>query len=144
MLLFSLCAFYNGEAQSLKGKFKVANQGGKQLNLYRTEGTYKYLIDSTKVKSDGTFSFSNKKRPLGYYKLSLNNENNIIEVIFNPKETKHTSFFSQPFLERGVQVIQSKENKAYWENKRKEIEVKKKRKKHYKSKEGKANLKETP
>ena len=72
LFLFSLLAFFNAEAQTLKGKFKVANQGGKQLNLYRTEGTYKYLIDSTKIKTDGTFSFTNKKRPLGYYKLSLN------------------------------------------------------------------------
>lgn len=128
LVLFSLLAFFNAEAQTLKGKFKVANQGGKQLNLYRTEGTYKYLIDSTKIKTDGTFSFTNKKRPLGYYKLSLNNENNIIEVILNPKEKLVDLSFSQPYLERGVQVIQSKENKAYWDYKRKDIEVKRKRK----------------
>ena len=60
--------------------------------------------------------------------MSLNNENNIIEVILNPKEKLVDLSFSQPYLERGVQVIQSKENKAYWDYKRKDIEVKRRRK----------------
>lgn len=116
------------EAQTIKGKFFVANQGGKQLNLYRTEGNYKYKIDSTKVKADGSFSFTKEDRPLGYYKLSLLNDNNIIEVILNPKEGVVDLKFNQPFLERGVEVIASQENKAYWQFKKKEINVKKRRK----------------
>ena len=36
---------------------------------------------------DGSFIFPNKQYELGYYKLSLVNDKNIIEVILNPKET---------------------------------------------------------
>jgi len=131
LLVIAIAAFIispNVEAQTLKGKFFVANQAGKQLNLFRTEGSYKYKIDSTKVKADGSFSFNKKERALGYYKLSLLNDNNIIEVILNPEESVVDLKFTQPFLERGVQVMESEENKAYWQFKKKEISVKKKRK----------------
>jgi peroxiredoxin len=131
LLVIAIAAFIispNVEAQTLKGKFFVANQAGKQLNLFRTEGSYKYKIDSTKVKADGSFSFNKKERALGYYKLSLLNDNNIIEVILNPEESVVDLKFTQPFLERGVQVMVSEENKAYWQFKKKDISVKKKRK----------------
>jgi len=133
-ILFTLVAIValffcaSTEAQTIKGKFKVAKQSGKQLNLFRTEGNYKYIIDSTKVKADGTFSFSNKKYPLGYYKMTLVNENNIIDVILNPKEPVVDLEFSQPFLERGINVLNSLENKVYWEYKRKELIVEKRKK----------------
>ncbi len=131
LLIIAIAAFIispNVEAQTLKGKFFVANQAGKQLNLFRTEGSYKYKIDSTQVKADGSFSFNKKERALGYYKLSLLNDNNIIEVILNPEERVVDLKFTQPFLERGVQVLASEENKAYWQFKKKDIAVKKKRK----------------
>jgi len=131
LLIIAIAAFIispNVEAQTLKGKFFVANQAGKQLNLFRTEGSYKYKIDSTQVKADGSFSFNKKERALGYYKLSLLNDNNIIEVILNPEERVVDLKFTQPFLERGVQVLASEENKAYWQFKKKDISVKKKRK----------------
>ena len=116
------------EAQTIKGKFKVAKQTGKQINLFRTEGNYKYIIDSTKVNADGTFSFTNKKYPLGYYKMSFGNENNMIDVILNSKEKEVELEFTQPFLERGIIVLKSIENKAYWEYKKKEIKTEKRKK----------------
>ena len=115
------------EAQTIKGKFKVAKQTGKQINLFRTEGNYKYIIDSTKVNADGTFSFTNKKYPLGYYKMSFGNENNMIDVILNSKEKEVELEFTQPFLERGIIVLKSIENKAYWEYKKKEIKTEKRK-----------------
>jgi thiol-disulfide isomerase/thioredoxin len=110
------------------GKFFVANQGGKELSLYRTEGSLKYKVDSTKVLADGSFTFHKEERPLGYYKLSLMNENNIIDVILNPKESEVYLKFTQPFLERGIVVIESQENKASKEYKSKELITKKRRK----------------
>ncbi len=131
-LLFCLVAFFGlcftattTKAQTLKGKLIDKRQVGKQLNLFRTEGNYEYKIDSTNVKEDGTFSFTYKNFPLGYYKMSLVNDNNIIEVILNPKEKEVELEFSQVYLERGVIVLKSKENKAFWEFKRKDLEVKK-------------------
>ena len=85
--IFSLLFSFNGEAQTLKGKFSIQRQSGKQIDLFRTEGKYKYKIDSTKVKADGTFSFPYKKYAKGYYRISLGNENNIIDVILNPNES---------------------------------------------------------
>ena len=128
LAVFTLTFVSELGAQELKGKFFVANQGGKEVSLYRTEGSLKYKIDSTKVMSDGSFSFNKKERPLGYYKLSLMNENNIIDVILNPKEKEVNFKFTQPFLERGVVVLESRENKAFWEFKIKEISTKKRRK----------------
>ena len=126
--VIALCFCSSVEAQSIKGKFKVAKQAGKQLNLFRTEGNYEYIVDSTKIKADGSFYFSNKKYPLGYYKMSLVNDKNKIEVILNPKESIVDVEFSQPFLERGINVLSSLENKVYWEYKRKELVVKKRKK----------------
>jgi len=130
-LLFSLVAFVGlffsttTTAQTLKGKLIDKRQVGKQLNLFRTEGNYEYKIDSTKVKGDGTFSFAYKNYPLGYYKMSLVNDNNMIDVILNPKEKEVELEFSQVYLERGIKVLKSIENKAFWEFKRKDLEVKK-------------------
>jgi len=114
------------EAQTLKGKFSIQRQTGKQLDLFRTEGKYKYKIDSTQVKNDGTFSFAYKTYPRGYYRMTLGNENNIIDVILNPNESIVELNFSQVRLEKGVTVIKSQENKAYWEFKKKDVDIQKK------------------
>lgn len=123
--VFSLLFSFNGEAQTLKGKFSIQRQSGKQIDLFRTEGKYKYKIDSTNVKTDGTFSFPYKKYAKGYYRISLGNENNIIDVILNPDETVVELNFSQVRLEKGVTVIKSQENKAYWEFKEKDVQIQK-------------------
>lgn len=121
----ALCFSTSVEAQTLKGKFTIQRQAGKQINLFRTEGKYKYIIDSTKVQSDGSFTFAYKKYAKGYYKIALVNENNIIDVILNPAESVVNLEFSQVRLERGVKVIQSNENKAFWEFKNKDVAVQK-------------------
>ncbi len=56
-------------AQTIKGKFLNKRQQGKNLFLFRTEGNYKYKIDSVKINQDGSFIFTNKQYELGYYKL---------------------------------------------------------------------------
>ena len=112
-------------AQTIKGNFLNKRQQGKNLFLYRTEGNYKYKIDSVKINLDGSFIFPNKQYELGYYKLSLVNDKNIIEVILNPKEPLVELEFGQVYLERDVTVINSLENKAYWEFKNKELELNK-------------------
>tara|TARA_B100001093_G_scaffold316577_1_gene302017 strand:+ start:336 stop:1709 length:1374 start_codon:yes stop_codon:yes gene_type:complete len=109
----------------LRGKFNIQRQSGKKLFLHRTEGKYKYVIDSTKVLTDGSFSFGKKKREKGYYKLSLSNNNNIIDVILNDAEALVEIQFNQVRLERGVEIISSNENKAYWEFKKKDVEIQK-------------------
>ena len=122
---FAINISSNVEAQTLNGKFSIQRQGNKQVDLYRTEGKYKYKIDSTRVKADGSFTFGNKKYSKGYYKLALSNENNIIDVILNPAETMVSLEFSQVRLEKGVNVLQSDENKAYWEFKGKDNTIQK-------------------
>jgi len=106
------------EAQTIKGKLNIQRQTNKQVDLYRTEGKYKYKIDSTKVLTDGSFTFKYKKHLKGFYKLTLGNENNIIDVILNPSEPVVSLAFSQIRLEKGVEVLESNENKAYWEFKK--------------------------
>lgn len=106
------------EAQTIKGKLNIQRQTNKQVDLYRTEGKYKYKIDSTKVLTDGSFTFKYKKHLKGFYKLTLGNENNIIDVILNPSEPVVSLAFSQIRLEKGVEVMESNENKAYWEFKK--------------------------
>ena len=108
------------EAQTLKGKLNIQRQTNKQVDLYRTEGKYKYKIDSTNVLADGSFSFAYKTYPKGYYKITLGNENNIVDVILNPDEPVVSLAFSQIRLEKGLTVLQSNENKAYWEFKKKD------------------------
>ncbi len=104
----------------LKGKFTIQRQVGKYLFLHRTEGKYKYVIDSTKISSEGSFTFGEKKLAKGYYKLSLSNDNNIIDVILNDKEPLVDIQFNQVRLDRGVEIITSNENKAFWEFKKKD------------------------
>ena len=111
------------EAQTIKGKLNIQRQTNKQVDLYRTEGKYKYKIDSTKVLTDGSFTFQYKKYLKGFYKLSLGNENNIIDVILNPSEPVVSLSFSQIRLEKGVEVLESNENKAYWEFKKEDSAV---------------------
>ena len=114
------------EAQTLKGKLNIQRQANKQVDLYRTEGKYKYKIDSTKVLADGSFTFAYKTHPKGYYKIALGNENNIVDVILNPTESVVSLAFSQVRLEKGLTVLQSNENKAYWEFKNKDSATQKK------------------
>jgi len=123
--ILSLGLYTTVEAQTLKGKFSISRQGGKQVDLYRTEGKFKYKIDSVKVGNDGSFAFKKQNYPKGYYKLSLANDKNIIDIILNPSETIVSLEFSQVRLEKGTKVISSEENKAYWEYKKKDLEVKK-------------------
>lgn len=111
------------EAQTIKGKLNIQRQTNKQVDLYRTEGKYKYKIDSTKVLTDGSFTFKYKKHLKGFYKLTLGNENNIIDVILNPSEPVVSLAFSQIRLEKGVEVLESNENKAYWEFKKEDSAI---------------------
>lgn len=111
------------EAQTIKGKLNIQRQTNKQVDLYRTEGKYKYKIDSTKVLTDGSFTFKYKKHLKGFYKLTLGNENNIVDVILNPSEPIVSLAFSQIRLEKGLEVLESNENKAYWEFKKEDSAV---------------------
>jgi len=111
------------EAQTIKGKLNIKKQTNKQVDLYRTEGKYKYKVDSTKVLTDGSFTFKYKKHLKGFYKLTLGNENNIVDVILNSSEPVVSLAFSQIRLEKGIEVIQSNENKAYWEFKKEDSAV---------------------
>jgi len=111
------------KAQTIKGKLNIQRQANKQVDLYRTEGKYKYKVDSTKVLTDGSFTFKYKKHLKGFYKLTLGNENNIVDVILNPSEPVVSLAFSQIRLEKGIEVIQSNENKAYWEFKKEDSSV---------------------
>ena len=111
------------EAQTIKGKLNIQRQTNKQVDLYRTEGKYKYKIDSTKVLTDGSFTFKYKKHLKGFYKLTLGNENNIVDVILNPSEPVVSLAFSQIRLEKGIEVLESNENKAYWEFKKEDSAV---------------------
>ena len=111
------------KAQTIKGKLNIQRQANKQVDLYRTEGKYKYKIDSTKVLTDGSFTFKYKKHLKGFYKLTLGNENNIVDVILNPSEPVVSLAFSQIRLEKGIEVLESNENKAYWEFKKEDSAV---------------------
>lgn len=111
------------KAQTIKGKLNIQRQANKQVDLYRTEGKYKYKVDSTKVLTDGSFTFKYKKHLKGFYKLTLGNENNIVDVILNSSEPVVSLAFSQIRLENGIEVIQSNENKAYWEFKKEDSAV---------------------
>ena len=111
------------EAQTIKGKLNIKRQTNKQVDLYRTEGKYKYKVDSTKVLTDGSFTFKYKKHLKGFYKLTLGNENNIVDVILNSSEPVVSLAFSQIRLDKGIEIIQSNENKAYWEFKKEDSAV---------------------
>ena len=123
LCLFLICS--SVFSQTINGKFSIPRQANKKVLLYSTEGNYKYIIDSVKVKNEGSFAFTDKKLALGYYKLALGNENNIIDIILNPSENSVDLEFSQVRLERGINILNSEENKALWEYKKKEKEVKK-------------------
>ncbi len=125
LMLFSISLFSQAKAQTLKGTIKVQRQANKDVFLYKTEGKYKYKIDSVKVQQNGVFVFNTKALPKGYYKIALSNENNIMDIIINPKETLVSIEYTQVRLEKGVKVIQSQENKALWEYKEKEAETQK-------------------
>lgn len=125
LMLFSISLFSQAKAQTLKGTIKVQRQANKDVFLYKTEGNYKYKIDSVKVQQNGVFVFNTKALPKGYYKIALSNENNIMDIIINPKETLVSIEYTQVRLEKGVKVIQSQENKALWEYKEKESETQK-------------------
>lgn len=120
-LLFVLSPITN--AQTLKGNLINKRQQGKSVFLYRTEGNFKYKIDSVKININGSFTFPYKEYPLGYYKLALANEKNITDVILNPEEKLVELEFGQIYLEKDIRVLNSIENKAYREFKKKEKEI---------------------
>ena len=142
------CFTSEANAQVIKGKFISQGLSGKEIKLFRTEGNYKYVIDSTNVKEDNSFTFSNKNYPKGYYKISLGNEKNIIDVILNPKESIVNLEFTQFRLEKGVNVLVSDENIAYWKYKKKELQIEKKikglskQRRQYKSQENDTKVNE--
>ena len=50
--ILTFCFLPTVKAQTIKGSFLNKRQQGKQLFLYRTEGNYKYKIDSVKINID--------------------------------------------------------------------------------------------
>ena len=57
IILFTISFIVNTYSQSIYGKFNIPRQIGKQVNLYRTEGNYAYIIDSTRINSQSSFFF---------------------------------------------------------------------------------------
>ena len=120
IILFTISFIVNTYSQSIYGKFNIPRQIGKQVNLYRTEGNYAYIIDSTRINSQSSFFFKFKKYPIGYYKIGLINDKNTIDIILNSVEEKLSLEFNKPKLEDGVKILISNENSALREFKAKD------------------------
>ena len=90
IVIIIFCCFPTVKAQTITGSFINKRQQGKNLFLYRTEGNYKYKIDSVKINLDGSFAFPKKEYALGYYKLALSNDKNI--------SYKDTTLFTKEYI----------------------------------------------
>ena len=82
LFIFQVCLPQSGNVV-IKGNLKSVS--GK-MYLYEILGSESFLIDSTFV-SNKTFQFKSRNFVKGYYKLSLTNESNSVEIVVNPKET---------------------------------------------------------
>jgi|TARA_Y100000310_G_C20664199_1_gene806531 protein-disulfide isomerase/peroxiredoxin len=111
--IIAVCFFIsNLFGQVIHGEF-VGNIGGvTQLYLLEVYGGQLLPIDTTRVASDGSFSFSDQTYPLGYYRLAASPRNGI-DLILNPEEEEVYLRFTSRDLESGVEVVASRENMVY-------------------------------
>ncbi|MBG39780.1 MAG: hypothetical protein CMP74_00955 [Flavobacteriales bacterium] len=93
----------------IKGNLKSAS--GK-MYLYEILGSESFLIDSTFV-SNKTFQFKSRNFVKGYYKLSLSNESNSVEIVVNPDESSVLNInFTEYRLATNYTVLNSRENEV--------------------------------
>lgn len=103
----------NLNAQELKGSFTQGNQQGKSVYLYRTEGNNGFLVDSTKITAENSFTFGKKNWPRGFYKLSFVTEYNNTFLILNPREKEVVVEIIKTRLNEGTNIKVSQENKLW-------------------------------
>ena len=82
------------------------------MYLYEILGSESFLIDSTFV-SNKTFQFKSRNFVKGYYKLSLSNESNSVEIVVNPDESSVLNInFTEYRLATNYTVLNSRENEV--------------------------------
>ena len=122
LFIFQVCLPQSGNVV-IKGNLKSVS--GK-MYLYEILGSESFLIDSTFV-SNKTFQFKSRNFVKGYYKLSLTNESNSVEIVVNPKETSVLNInFTEYRLATNYTVLNSRENdvKKLYNIKKAEIDKK--------------------
>lgn len=111
-------------AQSYNLKFKIIGAQNQMSYILSVYGDDNNLVDSVKAERDGTISYTVKQKTKpGLYRLYFDKDNNL-DFIFNNENITLTSVYG--FLEDSLKIIESEENKIYYEFLRKEDEFQKK------------------
>jgi thiol-disulfide isomerase/thioredoxin len=114
-MLGALCAV-SLSAQRLKGHIGGRALAGKTLMLLQDRGSDTRPIDSVKVGLDGDFRFKESANAVGFYRLALNDTDQV-DLILDPREPLVDLEFDSIPLEYHVHVRTSDENKRLWEYK---------------------------
>jgi len=111
-----LCNNKNLFSQEIKGSFIGVLIPLKYMYLIKQSANKETVVDSALIKNN-QFVFKKNNYLKGYYWLMINDTNRM-DIIINPAEKQLTIEFDNEKLIKGINIIQSNENKLLWESKR--------------------------
>lgn len=115
--LLALVFFAGGAyAQRISGTITPGSVADGIMRLSMSRGSSIRSVDSVVISPDGCFAFAEKKYPLGFYRLSVNDTDQV-DIILDPEEERVDLEFSGVPLQRHIRVERSEENKRLWEYK---------------------------
>lgn len=111
IFLFSIL-FLNGYGQKYNIEITINNASGKMAYLLNFYGDNNNLVDSSKLDDNGKFSCTFTNRHAGMYRLYIDN-NNAVDFIFKNENIRLLCDYDN--TDASMQVLESKENKIYFE-----------------------------
>lgn len=87
-----------------------------RVRLFETRGASHRVVDSVVTDGVGRFAFTERRFPLGFYELVVNDSDRV-DLILDPREGRVDLVFSGLPLQQHIRVVRSDENKRLWEYK---------------------------
>lgn len=103
-------------AQTISGTIAGRELSTELLFLVEVKGGDHKAIDSVRIDRNGRFRFANRNYPAGFYKLALNDSDEV-DIILDPREDRVELVLSGRSLQDEVSVVRSAENDRLWKYK---------------------------
>lgn len=109
LLILTVISVY---AQKISGNFIPEVPSNLTITLAVFEGHKTVDLETVEVQQNGQFTFENKTRPVGLYKVYLNSKRNSIDFIINQKDEIKFKIHTMNFTK--YEVDNSLENRLYF------------------------------
>lgn len=116
LVLSASLAAFGAHAQVIKGVFDQPLPASVVV-LYGTTGSEHPPIDSVRIGDDGTFEFTQRTYPAGFYQLGINGDDRI-DLVVDPSDPLIDLVFHGTPLQRNLEVLHSGDNQRMWAYKR--------------------------